>query len=123
MKEIKRGDIYYCDLSPTKGSEQNGQRPVLVIQNDKGNLHSPTVIVAAFTTKTKKNLPTHVEVKSVYKLKDMSLLLLEQIRTVDKKRLSTFVGSVNQGELKQIEKAVNISLGLVYYDERNVYGK
>lgn len=110
---MKRGEIYYAELSPSVGSEQDGDRPVLILQNDTGNLFSPTVIVAPFTTQRKRILPTHIKVNSVIGLKNNSLLLLEQIRTIDKSRIHDYVGTVNQNELLQINKKINISLGLV----------
>ncbi len=110
---MKRGEIYYADLSPTIGSEQDGDRPVLILQNDTGNLFSPTVIVAPFTTQRKRTLPTHIQLSSVSNLKSCSLLLLEQIRTIDKSRINDYVGTVNENELLQINKKINISLGLV----------
>ena len=93
-KTIKRGDIYYADLNPVIGSEQGGKRPVLIISNDIGNKHSPTVIVAAITgkTQTKAKLPTHTEVKNVEGLDRDSVILLEQIRTIDKQRLRNYIG-------------------------------
>ena len=104
MKEIKRNEIYYADLNPVKGSEQGGIRPVLVIQNDMGNKHSPTTIVAAITSKEEKaKLPTHVEVGSCG---------LEQIRTIDKSRLIKYVGELNGATVKDINEAISISLGL-----------
>lgn len=110
---MKRGEIYYADLSPSVGSEQDGARPVLILQNDTGNLFSPTVIVAPFTTQRKKTLPTHIKVTTVTNLQNSSLLLLEQIRTIDKSRIREYIGAVNQNELLQINEKINISLGLV----------
>ncbi len=112
MKEIKRNEIYYADLNPVKGSEQGGIRPVLVIQNDTGNKHSPTTIVAAITSKEEKaKLPTHVEVGS-YGVERKSLALLEQIRTIDKSRLIKYVGELDGATVKEINEAIGISLGL-----------
>ena len=112
MKEIKRNEIYYADLNPVKGSEQGGIRPVLVIQNDKGNKHSPTTIVAAITSKEEKaKLPTHVEVGSCG-VERKSLALLEQIRTIDKSRLIKYVGELDGVTVKEINEAISISLGL-----------
>ncbi len=93
---IKRGDIYYAELNPVIGSEQGGTRPVLIISNDTGNRHSPTVIIAAITgkTQTKAKLPTHTEVKEVEGLDRDSIILLEQIRTIDKKRLKNHMGTM-----------------------------
>ena len=112
MKEIKRNEIYYADLNPVKGSEQGGIRPVLVIQNDTGNKHSPTTIVAAITSKEEKaKLPTHVEVTNCG-VERKSLALLEQIRTIDKSRLIKYVGELNGATVKDINEAISISLGL-----------
>ena len=111
--EIKRGEIYYADLSPTVGSEQGGVRPVLVIQNDIGNKYSPTVIVCAITSKlSKAKIPTHIELESEkYNLPKDSVCLLEQIRTLDKQRLQEKVSCLNQTKMKEIERAILISLG------------
>lgn len=112
MKEIKRNEIYYADLNPVKGSEQGGIRPVLVIQNDTGNKHSPTTIVAAITSKEEKaKLPTHVEVGGCG-VERKSLALLEQIRTIDKSRLIKYVGELDGATVKEINEAIGISLGL-----------
>ncbi len=112
--QIKRGDIFYADLSPIVGSEQGGIRPVLIIQNDMGNRHSPTVICAAITSKMNKaKLPTHVEVEAKrYQLVKNSVVLLEQIRTIDKQRLKDFICHVDQNLMDEIEKALKISLEL-----------
>lgn len=112
MKEIKRNEIYYADLNPVKGSEQGGIRPVLVIQNDTGNKHSPTTIVAAITSKEEKaKLPTYVEVGSCG-VERKSLALLEQIRTIDKSRLIKYVGELDGATVKDVNEAISISLGL-----------
>lgn len=111
--KIHRGDIFYCDLTPAVGSEQDGIRPVIIVQNNVGNCHSATVIVVPLTTRCKKRLPTHVEIRSVDKISKESIALLEQIRTVDKSRLREYVDKISQDELYQIEKSMNISLGLV----------
>jgi mRNA interferase MazF len=111
---VKRGDIFYADLSPVVGSEQGGHRPVLIIQNDIGNYHSPTVIVAAITCKIEKaKLPTHVEISKSYGLEKDSVILLEQIRTIDKRRLTSLVTTVPEEIMKKVDKALRISLGLV----------
>ena len=112
---VKRGEIYYADLSPAVGSEQGGIRPVLIIQNDIGNRHSPTVIVAAITTRINKaKLPTHIEVKAPeYGLVKDSVILLEQIRTLDKKRLHQRLGQIDEEKMESINHALSISLGLV----------
>ena len=111
---IKRGDIFYADLRPVVGSEQGGVRPVLIIQNDMGNRHSPTVICAAITSKMNKaKLPTHVEVDaSRYQLVKDSVILLEQVRTIDKSRLRERVCHLDDEILKRIDKALLISLAL-----------
>lgn len=112
---IKRGDIFYADLRPVIGSEQGGVRPVLIVQNDTGNKHSPTVICAAITSKMNKaKLPTHVELgaDSCGVIKD-SVILLEQIRTIDKSRLKEKVCHLDQEVLKKIDQALLISLSLV----------
>ena len=111
---IKRGDIFYADLRPVVGSEQGGVRPVLIIQNDVGNRHSPTVICAAITSKMNKaKLPTHVELcaSACHMVKD-SVILLEQLRTIDKKRLKDKVCHLDGPILKKIEDALKISLEL-----------
>ena len=111
---IKRGDIYYADLRPVVGSEQGGVRPVLIIQNDVGNKHSPTVICAAITSQMHKaKLPTHVELKcKEYALAKDSVVLLEQLRTIDKKRLKDKVCHLDNNILLKIDKALEISLEL-----------
>lgn len=111
---IKRGDIFYADLRPVVGSEQGGVRPVLIIQNDTGNRHSPTVICAAITSKMNKaKLPTHVEIKArQYELVKDSVILLEQVRTIDKKRLKEKVCHLDCEILKKVDEALIISLEL-----------
>ncbi len=111
---VKRGDIYYADLSPVIGSEQGGVRPVLVIQNDVGNKYSPTVIVAAITSQINKaKMPTHIEIcADDYGLNKDSVILLEQIRTIDKKRLKEKTGHADDELLMQIGHGLKISLGL-----------
>lgn len=111
---IKRGDIFYADLSPVVGSEQGGIRPVLIIQNDVGNKHSPTVICAAITSQMKKaKLPTHVEIESNSKclVKD-SVVLAEQIRTIDKKRLREKICRLDENLMRKVDKALLISVGV-----------
>lgn len=114
---IKRGDIFYADLSPVIGSEQGGVRPVLIIQNDIGNRYSPTIIVVAITSQINKaKLPTHVEIKSSdYGLPKDSVLLLEQIRTIDKRRLEEKVGHVTDDIMEKVNEALLISLGLIEF--------
>lgn len=111
---IKRGDIYYADLRPVIGSEQGGVRPVLIIQNDTGNKHSPTVICAAITSKMNKaKLPTHVEIDAEkYGIVKDSVILLEQVRTIDKSRLKEKVCHLDHDILKRIDKALLISFAL-----------
>lgn len=111
---IRRGDVYYADLRPVIGSEQGGVRPVLIIQNDVGNKHSPTVICAAITSKMNKaKLPTHVELNAVtYHMVKDSVILLEQLRTIDKKRLKDKVCHLDAPILKKIDEALKISLEL-----------
>ncbi|MFI3207146.1 MAG: type II toxin-antitoxin system PemK/MazF family toxin [Clostridia bacterium] len=111
---IKRGDIFYADLSPVVGSEQGGVRPVLIVQNDVGNKYSPTVIAAAITSqKAKTNLPTHIELGSVQTgLQKDSIVLLEQIRTIDKHRLKEKMGCLDDGSMNKVNQAIGISFGL-----------
>ena len=112
MGNIHRGDIYYADLSPVVGSEQDGTRPVLCIQNNVGNLHSQTIIVAALTSRrTKHRLPTHVDLQ-VKGLAQKSIVLLEQIRTIDKSRLESYVGTVTEEDMKKIDRAIRVSFAL-----------
>lgn len=112
---IKRGDIFYADLRPVVGSEQGGIRPVLIIQNDTGNKHSPTVIVAAITSKMNKaKLPTHIEIDSRhYDIMKDSVILLEQLRTIDKKRLKDKVCHLDGEILERVNRALLVSLELV----------
>ncbi len=117
---VKRGDIYYADLSPVIGSEQGGLRPVLIIQNDVGNKYSPTVIAAAITSRLGKNrLPTHIDVcrddtgdAESYGLSRNSVILLEQIRTLDKRRLKEKMGHLDERVMRQVNDAISISFGL-----------
>ncbi|MDR2201232.1 MAG: type II toxin-antitoxin system PemK/MazF family toxin [Clostridiales bacterium] len=111
--DIKRGEIYYADLSPVVGSEQGGVRPVLIIQNDIGNRYSPTVIACAVTGQmTKAKLPTHIEVRGGYcGLPKDSVVLLEQIRTLDKRRLKERVGELDPATMRRVDRAILISLG------------
>lgn len=112
---VKRGDIYYADLSPVIGSEQGGIRPVLILQNDTGNKYSPTVIIAAITSRINKaKLPTHVEISSEeYGLSKDSVILLEQVRTIDKRRLKDKIGHISDELMEQVNNGLKISLGLV----------
>ncbi len=111
---IKRGDIYYADLSPVIGSEQGGVRPVLIVQNDIGNKYSPTVIAAAITSQINKaKLPTHIEISALeYGLLKDSVILLEQIRTIDKKRLREKIGRLDEELMDKVNEALSISFGL-----------
>ena len=111
---IKRGDIYYADLSPVVGSEQGGLRPVLIVQNDVGNKYSPTVIAAAITSQLgKAKLPTHIDVYAEkYGLVKDSVILLEQIRTIDKKRLREHMGRLDEALMNQVDGAIAVSFGL-----------
>lgn len=112
-KSIYRGDLYYADLNPVVGSEQGGIRPVLVIQNNTGNKFSPTVIIAAITSKPKKEgLPTHVSISGAYGLSENSMVMLEQIRTVDRQRLKSYIGSIDDELMDYIDDALGISVGL-----------
>ncbi|MEE0946106.1 MAG: type II toxin-antitoxin system PemK/MazF family toxin [Acutalibacteraceae bacterium] len=111
---IKRGDIYYADLSPVVGSEQGGVRPVLIVQNDVGNRYSPTVIAAAITSQhDKASLPTHIKVNAVSSgLAKDSIVLLEQVRTIDKKRLKEKMGTLDNRSMGEIDMALSVSFGL-----------
>ncbi len=111
---VKRGDIYYADLSPVVGSEQGGLRPVLIIQNDVGNKYSPTVIAAAITSKlSKSKMPTHIDVYAdKFGLAKDSVILLEQIRTIDKKRLKEKMGHLDTNIMEQVNTALSVSFGL-----------
>ena len=112
--QVKRGDIYYADLSPVVGSEQGGIRPVLIIQNDVGNRYSPTVICAAITSRMNKaKLPTHIEIDSrrCQIMKD-SVILLEQIRTIDKQRLKDMIGHLDKERMRSVDDAIRVSLAL-----------
>jgi len=111
---VRRGDIFYADLSPVVGSEQGGTRPVLIVQNDTGNRHSPTVIAAAITSQTgKARLPTHINIAggSVGLSKD-SVILLEQIRTIDKRRLREHMGHLDEKQMSMVDDAIAVSFGL-----------
>ena len=112
--DIKRGYLFYADLSPVVGSEQGGVRPVLIIQNDIGNKYSPTVIVAAITSQINKaKLPTHIEISAnEYGLNKDSVILLEQIRTIDKKRLREKIGCLDKNMMVKVDNSLQISLGL-----------
>ncbi len=112
---VKKGDIFFADLSPVIGSEQGGVRPVLIVQNDIGNKYSPTVIVAAVTSQINKaKLPTHVEIGALgHGLNKDSVVLLEQLRTIDKKRLKEKIGRVDDEIIAEVNEALTISLGMI----------
>ncbi len=114
MSMVKRGDIFYADLSPVVGSEQGGMRPVLIVQNDTGNRHSPTVIAAAITSQMgKARLPTHIELSAQsYGLSRDSVILLEQIRTIDKSRLRERMGKLDNDTMTKVDNAIAVSFGL-----------
>jgi mRNA interferase MazF len=114
---VRRGDIFYADLSPVIGSEQGGVRPVLIIQNDIGNKYSPTVIVAAITSQINKaKLPTHVEISALeYGLTKDSVILLEQVRTIDKRRLREKIGHFDEEMMYKVNEALEISFGLTEF--------
>lgn len=112
--QIRKGDIYYADLTPVIGSEQGGIRPVLVIQNNTGNLHSPTVIAAAITSRSgKRSLPTHIKLDdNFHGLHQNSMVLLEQIRTIDRTRLKEYIGRLNAATMQYVDHAIAVSFGL-----------
>lgn len=112
---IKRGDIYYADLSPVVGSEQGGMRPVLIVQNDVGNKYSPTVIAAAITSQRfKTQLPTHIQVDAQdCGLSKDSIVLLEQVRTIDKQRLKERMGNLGERDMSRVNRALSVSLGIL----------
>ncbi len=112
---VKRGDVFYADLSPVVGSEQGGVRPVLVIQNDIGNRFSPTVIIAAITAQIQKaKLPTHVEIEAkTHGMEKDSVILLEQIRTLDKQRLTDKITHLDEETMRKVDEALQISVGLI----------
>lgn len=113
MYSTQRGDIYYADLNPVKGLEQGGDiRPVLIIQNDIGNQFSPTLVIAAITNRKKSNLPTHVTVKGKNCLKENSIILLEQIRTIDRIRLREYIGCLDSYYMRKVDRALAVSIGL-----------
>ena len=116
---VKKGDLFFADLSPVVGSEQGGVRPVLVVQNDVGNKYSPTIIVAAVTSQTgKAKHPTHVELKATQGgLSKNSVVLLEQLRTIDKQRLKERIGSLSESQLPVVDEALGVSLGIANLPE------
>ena len=111
-RNMRRGDIFYADLSPVIGCEQGGIRPILILQNDIGNRYSPTVIAAAITSQTKKELPTHVEIECIETLQKNSVVLLEQIRTIDRIRLLEYIGNVSRLRMLSVDRALAVSVGL-----------
>lgn len=115
MEEVKRGDIFIADLGVREdaGSEQQGERPVVIIQNDIGNFFSPTVIVAPVTSKSKNKLPVHVEAECNYYLEKSSIVMLEQIRTIDKRKLKDRIGRLGYWEMKDLNEALKVSVGLI----------
>ena len=125
MREVKKGEMYYADLSPVVGSEQGGIRPVIILQNDKGNRYSPTTIIASVTSrKKKKHLPTHIKIPNS---KRKSVVMLEQVRTIDKSRLLEYIGKLDNGTMQKIDNAVKISFDIDINDEKRnnneLYGK
>jgi mRNA interferase MazF len=123
-RKINRGSIFYADLAGSTGSEQGGRRPVLVLQNAMGNKYSPTVIVAAITSKEKRmDLPTHVSIGTEYGLREVSIVMLEQIRTIDKKRLGRYVGQIDDSKMQAVDQALSISCGQVNPRKGVVNGK
>lgn len=114
LRNIVRGDLYYADLNPVVGSEQGGIRPVLIVQNNTGNRFSPTLIVAAVTSKadSKAILPTHILLHAVHDLERDSLALLEQIRTIDRRRIREYIGTLDEENMERINQALTISFGL-----------
>lgn len=112
-KLIRRGALFYADLNPVIGSEQGGTRPVLILQNDVGNYFSPTVVAAAITSRRETNrLPTHILLDDVPGLAPTSLLLLEQIRTIDRRRLRGYIGQISRKKMREVDRALSISLGI-----------
>lgn len=109
-RKIQRGDIYHANLNPVMGSEQGGFRPVLVIQNNRGNRYSPTVIVASITSRLKHKMPTHVALRETYGLEKDSVVLLEQLRTLDKTRLENYVETLDRHYMRKVDKALCASL-------------
>ena len=120
MTTIKRGDIYYADLSPVIGSEQGGLRPVLIVQNDVGNRYSPTVIAAAITSQINKTkLPTHIDIYAEnIGLAKNSVILLEQVRTIDKRRLKEKMGHLEDGLMNKVNNAISVSFGLAETEQQ-----
>jgi len=109
--EVRRGEMYFADLSPAVGSEQDGIRPVLVLQNDRGNKNSPTTVVAAITGKPKKKLPTHFMLPALRGLNIPSVVLCEQLRTIDKSRIVRYIGTLDDISMRKIERCIAVSMG------------
>ena len=123
-KAIRRGALFYADLDPVVGSEQGGTRPILILQNDVGNYFSPTVVAAAITSRRDKtNLPTHVLLDDVPGIAPTSLLLLEQIRTVDRRRLRGYIGQISKEKMREVDNALSISLGIEASVQRRSYNE
>ena len=117
--QIKKGDLYYADLRPAVGSEQGGIRPILVIQNNVGNRYSPTVIVAAVTSQTgKRPLPTHIALGGENGLRRSSIVLLEQVRTIDRSRLRDYIGHLDEPVMRAVDQGLAVSLGMEPVPER-----
>jgi mRNA interferase MazF len=116
-KPVKRGEIYFAEFTDTVGSEQRGHRPVLILSNDTGNIHSPTVVVAAITGRDKKPLPTHYLLPIGNGLDIQSHVLLEQLRTVDKVRLQNCIGRLDDETMKGVDRALAVNVGLAYEEE------
>ena len=106
--QIRKGDVYYADLTPVVGSEQGGVRPVLIIQNNIGNRHSPTIT----RSRSKHHLPTHVSLSAVYGLRQGSMVMLEQVRTIDRSRLREYIGRLNPSQLQFVDQALAVSFGM-----------
>lgn len=121
-RTYKRGDMYFANLGSGIGSEQTGNRPVVIIQNDVGNRHSPTVIVAAITSQapSKAKLPTHCNIGAENGLERSSIILLEQIRTIDKRRLDKYIGRLNKRQLEMLDEALAISVDLSHFNRKEV---
>lgn len=109
---VKRGDVFYADLDPIIGSEQGGVRPVMVVQNNVGNKYSPTIVVLPISSAKKTNMPTHIRICGSKMLPKNSIVLAEQIRTIDRNRLQNYVGSVGLEVMEKVDKAVKISIGV-----------
>ena len=114
MKEVKRGEMYYADMNPVFGYEQGGIRPVLIIQNDTGNKFSPTTI-AAITSQNKSNMPTHVKIHTAA-LSKASVVLLEHIRSIDKRRLMEYIGMLDEESMSRVDRAIAVSFGISYLE-------